>query len=240
MEILSDSDRDSDAGLVWDFFGRRTVGFFIDVGANEPIRGSQTWLLEQKGWEGTLIEPNPELCKALRRQRTKCRVVEAAMCAPEEVGGADLHLGVSSGHSSVCPTHEHALTGQVVRVKMQTLDSVVESLGVRQIDFVSIDVEGLELHVLKGFNLKRWLPSLILLEDHFYNYRLHQHMVEQGYKLVRRTGYNNWYVPSFMPISMFSASTFGQLIRLFKKMWLNTPFNRLRRFVLKVAGQSKR
>lgn len=43
--------------LVWEFFGRKRDGFFVEVGANGPFAGSQTWLLEQNGWRGVLVEP---------------------------------------------------------------------------------------------------------------------------------------------------------------------------------------
>ena len=43
--------------LIWQFFGRRRGGFFIEVGANDPCAGSQRWLLEQNGWRGILVEP---------------------------------------------------------------------------------------------------------------------------------------------------------------------------------------
>ncbi|MGA2866847.1 MAG: hypothetical protein ABSF95_20430 [Verrucomicrobiota bacterium] len=52
-----------------------------------------------------------------------------------------------------------------------------------------------------------------------------------GYKLVRRTGYNNWYVPRNTPVSVFSMCSFPELLRLDRKMWLNTPFNRLRHWL---------
>ena len=42
--------------LVREFFGD-TKGFFVEVGANDPRQGSQSWHLEQAGWRGVLIEP---------------------------------------------------------------------------------------------------------------------------------------------------------------------------------------
>ena len=51
--------------LVWEFFGRRRAGFFLEVGANHPTQGSQTWLLEQNGWRGILVEPQATLAALL-------------------------------------------------------------------------------------------------------------------------------------------------------------------------------
>jgi len=55
--------------LVWEFFGRKTSGFFVEVGANDPFLLSQTWMLEQKGWTGVLVEPLAACCADLRRYR---------------------------------------------------------------------------------------------------------------------------------------------------------------------------
>ncbi len=48
-----------------DYFAGQT-GFFVDVGANDPKDISQSWHLEQMGWNGILIEPQPDLARKLR------------------------------------------------------------------------------------------------------------------------------------------------------------------------------
>ncbi len=61
--------------LVQLFFGELREGYFVEVGANEPKRSSQTWHLEQRGWHGVLVEPIPELCEDLRKNRPSSIVV---------------------------------------------------------------------------------------------------------------------------------------------------------------------
>src|SRR5439155_17631004 len=107
---------------VWQYFGQRAQGIFVDVGANHPTEQSQTWFLELKGWSGVLIEPNSRLCQLLRAQRPASKTVQAACCAPEQVGEADLHIGASDAHSAINPQFDHALKGESERVKMRTLD----------------------------------------------------------------------------------------------------------------------
>jgi hypothetical protein len=82
---------------------------------------------------------------------------------------------------------------------------------------------------LRGLDLGRYEPQLILIEEHFYGLEKHFYLRRHGYKLVRRSGYNNWYVPRSAPVSVFSMSSLPELLRLGRKMWLNTPFNRVRR-----------
>ena len=79
---------------------------------------------------------------------------------------------------------------------MRTLDEILEQAGApTPIDFVSIDVEGHEVEVLSGFDLARWRPRLLLVEDHVTNLATHRYLTRAGYRLIRRTGPNGWYVP---------------------------------------------
>jgi hypothetical protein len=60
-------------------------GFFVEVGAFDPVDFSQTWMLEQRGWDGLLVEPIPAQADKLRR--TRCaRVFEVACGSPEQNG----------------------------------------------------------------------------------------------------------------------------------------------------------
>lgn len=71
------------------FFGRTRSGYFVEVGANDPVNLSQTWDLEQRGWTGILVEPQPELAAELRRRSAK--VYEAAYSSPRYVGTTMAH-----------------------------------------------------------------------------------------------------------------------------------------------------
>jgi FkbM family methyltransferase len=215
--------------LVFEYFQKRSQGFFVEVGANRPRTLSQTWFLEEQGWKGILVEPNPKLCQLLREQRIHSQVFEMALCSPADVGEADLYLAYGSGHSAIKPEPGAVLTGERIRVAMRTLDWVLEEGRPGEIDFISIDVEGMELEVLRGFDLARWRPKLLFIEDIFVNHQKHSYLKSHGYKLIRRTGYNNWYVPQQTPASLFSASTLLELFTLTRKFWLNPLYEPLRR-----------
>jgi FkbM family methyltransferase len=179
-----------------EFFAPHGGGYFVEVGANEPQRGSQTWQFEQAGWTGILVEPQPDLAERLRRTR-RAHVVSAA-CSSKRNAGGTLRLYLSGPHSSL--SRDLAITGvvadQAIDVPVRTLDDILEEAAApAPIDFVSIDVEGHEVEVLSGFDLARWRPRLILIEDHVANLAKHRFLTRAGYRLIRRTGLNGWYVP---------------------------------------------
>jgi FkbM family methyltransferase len=179
-----------------EFFASVRNGFFVEVGANEPHRNSQSWQFEQAGWTGVLVEPQPDLADRLRSQR-RAHVVAAACSSPANAG-TSMTLHVSGPHSSL--KRELAVTGVVAQktidVPVRTLDDILKETGATpRIDFVSIDVEGHEVEVLSGFDLGRWRPRLLLIEDHVTSLATHRYLSRAGYRLIRRTGLNGWYVP---------------------------------------------
>lgn len=207
------------------FSGRR--GVFVDIGAFDPVLGSQTWHLEQLGWGGLLVEPNAEMAAKLRTVR-KARVVEAACGSPTQ-HGTTMTFQVNSSYSTLGDDiwEPGIFAHETRKVPVVTLDSLLEQSEIRTVDFVSIDVEGFEVNVLEGFSLERYRPALVLIEDHAHDRSRHRHMVGRAYKRVRRTGLNSWYVPkeTDFPISLFGRLQFlrkfvlGVPPRIVKRRW---------------------
>jgi hypothetical protein len=118
-----------------------------------------------------------------------------------------------------------ARTDHTIMVPTRTLDSVLEEAEAPlPIDFLSIDVEGHELEVLSGFSFARWQPYLILVEDHVGSLRTHGFLKRNGYRLIRRLGFNGWYVPEDAPMHPSKAER-REIIR---KYYLALPFRKLR------------
>lgn len=223
-------DETHEKKLVMQFFASKAEGFFVEVGANDPKGGSQTWNLERAGWRGILVEPNPRHIPDLEKTRKRSTVVETACTSPEKVGSLTLYIPSSDGMAS---TERHiddqGLCYETqVTVSGKTLDAVLEEAQAPSpIDFVSIDVEGTELDVLRGFTLSQWKPKLILLEDKLRNLTKHNYLKKQGYKLVKRTSINNWYVPSEFNFNLTNTS---EQLNLFRKVYLGLPFRMLRQW----------
>jgi len=210
--------------LVAAFFGDHK-GYFVEVGANEPQLRSQTWHLEQAGWTGVLIEPQPELANRLRATR-RARVFGVACSAPEDAGRT-LPLHVAGPLSSLdrAQMAPGAAPEAVIEVPVRTLDSVLEEAGAPEnFDFLSIDVEGHELAVMRGFGIARWRPRLILLEDHVADLSRHRYLNAAGYRIVRRYDSNGWYVPK----ESAQQPRWTERWQILRKYYLALPFRKLR------------
>jgi len=223
MSAIFGPDRENE--LKEAFFAHARFGYFVEVGANAPCDLSQTRHLEQLGWHGVLVEPQPELAAALRRQRLA--KVYATACGSPQQAGRMMLLHLAGIHSSLDPyLNISTISPQgAIEVPVMTLDEILLDAGAPSpIDLLSVDVEGLEIEVLKGLDLNRWRPRLILVEDLAMNLRLHRYLRSHGYKWMRRTGLNSWYVPRNAPIAVALMGRW-QFVR---KHYLGLPFRHLR------------
>jgi FkbM family methyltransferase len=213
----------------------------VEVGANDGINGSVSLHFEKLGWRCVLVEPNPTLCSILREKRNSY-VFEGA--ASRSVGKATLMLAegddLSHAVSSIEPSNEAAIkrAGYAVRrVEVETapLDMILEDAKVKSasIAFVSIDVEGHELEVLKGFSLEKWQPNILLIEDNsiLFGSEVRRYLEERGYTRFRRTGVNDWYASEqFLPAASKNpkAKYWASMIRARIMMARRLAFARLR------------
>jgi FkbM family methyltransferase len=222
--------------LVREFFGGASSGFFVEVGANHPTRGSQTWHLEQAGWSGVLVEPQPDLAAFLVTAR-KAKVFAVACTSPDNAGRS-LPLHVAGAGSSLDRDRmpPGARPRYVLKVPTRTLDGILdEAEAPSPIDFLSVDVEGHEVEVLRGLDFARWQPRLMLIEDHVASLHTHRFLARRGYRLVRRLSNNGWYVAADAPV----ATSPGDRWEILRKYYLALPFrmarNALRRLRRSIA-----
>jgi FkbM family methyltransferase len=216
-----------------EFFGHATDGYFVEVGANDPEQWSQSFHLERKGWRGIVVEPQPELAEKLRQRRSA--KVYAVACSGPEQSGRHMTLYLAGGLSSFDPNLKVATARPegAIDVPLKTLDEILVDAGApAPLDFLAIDVEGHEIEVLRGLDLARWRPRLLLVEDHVLGLDLHRFIAARGYKWIRRTDINSWYVPAEAP---WRVDALGRW-QFFRKYYLGTPVRRLRDAVRRVRA----
>jgi FkbM family methyltransferase len=142
-------------------------GFYIDVGAQDPVIDSVTKAFYDRGWHGINIEPNEEYIEKLRSERP--HDVNLATAAGRETGVVTFyevaHTGLSTTNSTYAQRHSEA-GYQVERreVPCTTLDRICAEYDAATVHFLKIDVEGSERAVLEGFSLDTVRPWLIVVE----------------------------------------------------------------------------
>ena len=156
-------------------------GFFIELGASDGIRFSNTLHLElYHGWRGLLIEPSSIDFAKLKRNRSKLNLFVNCACVERNYQSETIDL-IYSGFMTtdlnnklgISSPQEHAQKGRAYinidtyefSVRAATLTEIlIETDSPIQIDFLSLDVEGSELNVLNGLDLNRYFVKFILIE----------------------------------------------------------------------------
>jgi FkbM family methyltransferase len=221
MDQLASFAQNGEDLLAWNYFERKSTGFFVEVGANHPTRLSQTWFLEQQGWSGILVEPLPACCEALRAQRRSSRVVQAA--AGAQAGQAVLNVAAADVWSHLGEAKDLEVVDRIP-VAVRTLDDILAECQAPHVDLLSLDTEGTELDVLRGLNLEKHHPSLLLVEDHMDSLDVFFYLKRHGYKLIQRTPPNNWWVPAgakSLPMTLRAR------LSLWNLLWFKKPRRRL-------------
>ncbi len=126
-------------------------GFFVDVGAYDGIQTSNTYFLEQKGWNGICIEGSREIYYKLKENRKSKNVHKAVTDHTGFLGFAADRIGGNN------------------ITKCDTLDNILISQNCqKEIDYLSIDIEGHELTVFSCFDFSKWDIKLMTVEHNLY------------------------------------------------------------------------
>jgi FkbM family methyltransferase len=149
-------------------FAGQDSGTYIDVGAGHPVADNVSFWFYERGWQGVVVEPQPELAALYQRLRPRDLAVRGLV--GRHCGEIDFHVverlhGLSTTVQDVAQKAKAFGVGyQTVRMPVTTLARLCESHNLDSIDFLKIDVEGAEGDVLFGGDWKRFRPKVIVAE----------------------------------------------------------------------------
>lgn len=187
--------QDGEDMLLRKIFTGKRKGFFVDVGAHHPYKYSNTYFFYKLGWHGINIDANPKNMDLFKRKRKR-----------------DINLGVGisqinqelnfySFEESALSSFDEALSktrieiekyklDEIIIIQTQRLEDILEKYiigGKKDIDFMSIDVEGLEIEVLKSNDWTKFRPKYLLIE--ILNLDLENPKTNATYNYIRSLGF---------------------------------------------------
>ncbi len=148
-------------------------GFYVDVGCYHPKKFSNTYMLYKKGWRGINVDMEEDKIALFNRvRRGDYNVICPVSDKAEKVtvyrdGQYGLGSTIDEGFS-------HNIRDKAIRcesVESKTLNEIIEEspYSGRQIDVLSIDVEGMDYKVISALDFQKYKPKVIIIEDHHQN-----------------------------------------------------------------------
>lgn len=180
--------------FIWKkYLKNRPTGRFVDIGANRPDVGNNSFFLEKQGWAGVAIDP----IKRFQSQWSKSRKTPLTLGAVSNTTREELFVEVIEKQG-----WEHALSGfkQYVRKEdlliYDHLEYLVKAMPLSDylpqnisVEIIMIDVEGAEMEVLEGIDFKQLKPEFVLIENDDLiggDPKIRRHMSENGYECIAR------------------------------------------------------
>lgn len=168
---------------------------YLDIGANHPTRRSNTYLLYRQGCRGACIEPDPAVFRALRKRRPRDLCLQVAVCDDPDKQQVEMYLFQPDTLTTMSAEEAERIQQlgyklrAVVAVPAMSLTRLIESRLPECPDFLSIDIEGMDLAVLKTLDLRRLRPAAICVETVNFDDRSAQKKLYEIIAFLRGQGY---------------------------------------------------
>lgn len=194
--------------MLWRALQHVANGFYIDIGAQDPVVDSVSLAFYEHGWRGVHIEPTPHYAEKLRQARPDETVIQAAVgAASGTISFFEIpDTGLSTGDKEIA--ERHRAQGFHVRemvVPCLTLTEALDPYSGREIHWMKIDVEGFERQVIEGWDagkIRPWIVVMASIEPRS-NQEAHPAweslVIGQGYRYAYCDGLNLYYVSEVRP-----------------------------------------
>ena len=150
--------------LADDYFKNKAKGIYIDIGCHHPFLNNNTYRLYKRGWTGINVDLDFNSIDLFNFFRKKDFNIKAAVSDKNE--DRDLFFFHNRSAINTLSRDTGTYAKEIKKIKARTLDNIIQNSPFKnkKIDYLSIDVEGHELNILKGFNINKYKPDLIIIE----------------------------------------------------------------------------
>ncbi len=152
-------------------FEKQKIGFYIDVGAHHPKRFSNTYFFYKKGWNGINIDAMPDSMKLFNKIRPRDINIEKPVFDKKQIlTYYAFNEPALNGFSKELSQERDGKGNYFIEftkdIETSTLEEILDTNLPKdqEIDFLSIDVEGLDFMVLQSNNFEKYKPKVILIE----------------------------------------------------------------------------
>lgn len=152
-------------------FEKQNIGTYVDIGAHHPTRFSNTYYFYKRGWQGINIDAMPGSMKLFNKIRPRDINIEKPISDKKQIlryyaFNEPALNGFSKELSEQRDASENYFIKFTKEIETSTLEEILDKHFSRNqtIDFLSIDVEGLDFMVLQSNNFEKYRPKVILIE----------------------------------------------------------------------------
>jgi FkbM family methyltransferase len=159
-----------DAILMYLFkqIGKQTIEY-LDVGTNDPVHGNNTYAFYLAGSRGVCVEPDPTLCRKIRKHRPKDRCLNVGIGLNEQ-DQADFYVFDNDGWNTFSAEEAELRKAggtpyrEVLSIPLRNINQIIATNFQQTPDLISIDVEGLDFDILRSLDFDRWNPAVLVVE----------------------------------------------------------------------------
>ncbi|WP_440915274.1 FkbM family methyltransferase [Candidatus Pelagibacter sp.] len=171
-------------------------GFYVDVGCYHPFKGSLTYRLYKRNWNGLNLDISKTSIDLFNISRNKDLNLNLAVT---NFDGETFYYENSSinQQNSLIRLNENQ---KKIKIKCNTLNTIFEKNNVKNIDYLNVDVEGTELKVVEGINLQKYKPKLISIENNnlliedYLKSNIYKILVKNNYVFINKIGVTNFFI----------------------------------------------
>jgi len=180
-------------------FKEKTGGVFVDIGAHNGVELSNTYFFEKfRGWKGICIEPVPAIFEKLVQNRNSiningCIAANKGTFRFLEVSGyAEMLSGMLDQYSEKHleridrEISKYGGSKKIIEVPGYNINELLQSHGLTQIDYCSIDTEGNEFEILKTIRFDQIRIEVFTVENNYGNNAIMDFMDSNGYELIKK------------------------------------------------------
>ena len=157
--------------FIAEYFKNKQKGTYLDIGCFHPLMYSNTCLLYKKGWSGINIDINPtsidlfnivrptdtNLCTTIDENKKIFEIYYDDPFSPVNTLDKNFYKNLKKNNLK---------DSKNFTVRSQTIEEIIKVSNIKKIDFINIDVEGMDFNILTKIKIEEFKPNLISIETH--------------------------------------------------------------------------